>query len=344
MKKKAITLLLVLGMLVFVGCAKNTTQNVTGNNVEKPKLQKIVVAEAARGELWGPTYLAKGLGYFEEEGLDVSFVTFHGASLTSGLINGDAQFGLLGYEMVLKLDEKGIKTKMLYSTTSKFPYSLVANSGITSIADLKGKKISAAGVGTSPYAFVRLAVKSGGLDPDKDVTLVGITSTSSILPAAQKGEVNASYAWGSLKIQLLKNGGNVLIDMDDPAVHQRIVGTPNYNMYVAQVTDKYIKENPENVQKFVNAVYKAMLWQQNHTPQEIADKISTLFPERTGNVLVENLTEIKKVYSKDGYFTKDAHDAAVRLSIEANMITKPIPMENVVDDSFLKKAHAKLDK
>lgn len=51
MKKKAITLLLVLGMLVFVGCAKNTTQNVTGNNVEKPKLQKIVVAEAARGEL-----------------------------------------------------------------------------------------------------------------------------------------------------------------------------------------------------------------------------------------------------------------------------------------------------
>lgn len=53
----------------------------------KQKLEKIKVAEVAHTVFYAPQYIAKGLGFFEEEGLDIEFILTPGADNKSVSIN-----------------------------------------------------------------------------------------------------------------------------------------------------------------------------------------------------------------------------------------------------------------
>lgn len=87
---------------------------------------------------------------------------------------------------------------------------------IKAINDLKGKQVSAGSVGTSLRSFVRACLKWGGLVPDKEVTLIDVPPAGGILAAMEKGEVAATYAFGTVKAQLLRKGANVLLEVMRP--------------------------------------------------------------------------------------------------------------------------------
>jgi len=330
-----VIMVVVFGVIV-ASCAKQP-------KAERPKakkLQKIVVAESARGEHWLPVYLAHQLGYFKDEGLEVSFVTYQGGPLAiAALLAGDAQFSLTGYEQVLKTYEKGKSTKMIGATTQKHSWSLLVRPEIKTFADLKGKKISAGKPGSSARAFVRASVIYGGLNPDTDVVYVDLPPGGEVA-ALDKGEIDAAFGGGARKVELLKKGAKVLVDLTKPEQHKKVIGSDTYHLYVIQVTDEYSKKHPDIVQKFVNAVARGIAWQKKHTVKEIAATIAPLFP----GIKAEAITDVKRSLSSDGYLTKEGHAAAVRFSIDVGMITKPIPFKAVVDNSFIRKAHKKLGK
>lgn len=352
MKKKiTVFIMLVLALTISViGCASKTqtepdkaaSSAKTGS--EKASLEKVVIAEPAKGENWLPVFLADKLGYFKEEGLDVKFTDFKGGPLViASLLAGDSQFALTGYEQVMKTTDKGKSTKMIIATSAKHPWSLVAAKNIKTIADLKGKKISAGMDGSSPRAFVRACLKDGGLDPNKDAQYVSLPNGGE-LGAMEKGEVAAAFVGGRNKIALIRRGFNPLVDLTREEQHQKVLGSKDYPLFVVQVTDDYIKSHPETIQKFTNAVAKAMKWQSEHSDEEIAEVIAPLYPNIDKGLLVEDVKDTRLTLSNDGYFTKAGHDAAVKLSLDVGLISKPIPMENVVDESFMKKAHNKLGK
>lgn len=60
-------------------------------------------------------------------------------------------------------------------------------------------------------------------------------------------------------------------------------GSERYEATNVQVTDEYIKEHPEQVQAFANAVYKGIVWQQAHTNEEISKMVAPMFPGRNIN-------------------------------------------------------------
>ncbi|MBS3909991.1 MAG: ABC transporter substrate-binding protein [Actinobacteria bacterium] len=338
-------------MSMATSCAKQSSTNESANEpatqkpAEKKELTKIVVAEPGRGESWLPVYLASTLGYYEDEGLDVSFSSFKGGPLViASLLAGDTQFALTGYEQVMKTYEKGKSTKMLLATTAKHPWGFVTAPNIKSISELKGKTVAGGMPGSSPMAFARACVKLGGLDPDKDVSFVDVPKGSEVA-AMEKGDIAGyGFAWGRVKIELLKRGGNLLIDCTDPEWHRKVLGSDEYPLYVIQVTDEFIEEKPEVVQGFVSAVVRAMIWQNNHSIGEIAEQGAPMFQLTDKEILPQVLEETMKTQSKDGYFTEAGHDAATRLSLDVGLITKPVDMEKVVDESFLNKAHDKYGK
>ncbi len=346
MKKKPIAILLLILLLVSViitGCKSETAT--VSKPVDPSKLQKVVVAQpSGSGESWLPVYIADKLGYFKEDGLDVSFISFAGGPLViTSLLSGDSQFALTGYEQVMKTNEKGKSTKMIAATTVKHPWAILTSKDIKTIADLKGKTISGGMEGSSARAFVRAVMKYGGLNPNKDVQYVSLPPGGEI-GALEKGQIAATFGGSKVKVDLQKRGYQVLVDLADPEQHRKVLGADEYPLYVIQVTDDYIKKNPGNVQKFTNAVVKAMIWENNHSSEEIVKVITSLYPNMDKNTLVDVIEDTKRTLSRDGYFTKEGHEAAVRLSLDVSMITKPLPMESVVDESFLKKAHQKYDK
>lgn len=80
MKKIIITVLLVL-MLAIAAIVIATNKNEKNSN-----LTKLKVAEVTHSIFYAPQYLAKELGYFEEEGLDIELILTPGVNNINTLL------------------------------------------------------------------------------------------------------------------------------------------------------------------------------------------------------------------------------------------------------------------
>lgn len=338
MKKLLATILCITLSIGMTACSSNETvdkNNKENNEIKEP--QKITISEPVRGILWAPVHLAKELGYFEEEGLDVDIVTVQGDAPTAPVLSGDAQFGLFGPEMILGFNEKGQGTKLIITATKKFPYTFLSNPKFDSIESLKGATINAADSGSSPRQFVKSVLKSKSLNPDSDANYVSLPN-SGIIAAYENGDIAATYASPESRQLLLDAGAKMLVDMYNPEVHKEIIGSEDYEMYITFVKDDYIKQNPEIVQRYVNAVYKATLWLNEHSVEEITEAIRPSFADN--EKLEETIKEIKDngIFSETGGFTDSGFEAINKMAKEAGITTNDVKKEQAVDDSFIKKA------
>lgn len=325
--------------LIFAALLMMITGISTAGAEEKKQqgsLTKVVLAEATRSEGWLPVYLAKELGFFKEEGLDAELVTYKDGPLAlMGLLNGDAQFCVIGFEPVLMAFEKGQSSKVILTTLNSQPYMFVGRPGIKSISEMKGKAVFAGMAGSAPYFFIKTAVKNAGLNPDKDVTFANLEYGAELV-AMTRGDIDGAYVRATRYPQVKEAGGNILVDATDPAQHKKIYGSERYEAMVVQVTDKYVKEHPEIIQAFSNAVYKAMKWQNAHSDQEVATAVAPSFPGR--NLDAPLIKVLRKCLSADGQFSEEGYRSVVDFCLANGVIKKDVPMAEAIDPSFMKKA------
>ncbi len=326
-------LIFAVMLMMIIG---TSTANAGDKKKQGTLLTKIVLAEATRSEGWLPVYLAKELGFFKEEGLDAELVTYKDGPLAlMGLLNGDAQFCIIGFEPVLMAFEKGQPSKVILTTLNSQPYMFVGRPGIKSISEMKGKAVFAGMAGSAPYFFIKTAVKNAGLNPDKDVTFANLEYGAELV-AMTRGDIDGGYVRATRYPQVMEVGGNILVDATDPAQHKKIYGSERYEAMVVQVTDKYVKENPQIIQAFSNAVYKAMQWQNTHSDQEVASAVSPSFPGR--NLDAPLIKVLRKCLSTDGQFSEEGYRAVIDFCIANGVIKKDVPMAEAIDPSFMKKA------
>lgn len=301
---------------------------------------KVTFAEAVRGEGWLPIYLAQELGYFEEEGLTPKFVTYKDGPLAQmGLLNGDAEFCIIGFEPVLMAFDKGQKSKAILTTLNSQPYTLVGRPAIKHITELKGKAVFGGMPGSAPYYFVKTALRNAGLNPDKDVTFASLEYGAELV-AMSRGDLDAGYVRATRFKQIEEVNGNVLIDATDPVQHKGIYGSERYEAMIVQVTDKFITEHPELVQGFANAVYRAIQWQDSHSDEVIAKQIEPMFPGRNINAGI--IKVLRSCLSSTGQFSEEGYRSVVDFCLANGVIKKDIPMEAMIDQSFITKAQKAL--
>lgn len=323
----------------FIICAVILFAAISGTGYTKAKPEKVIIVQPNYLVPWLPIYIAHQSGYFSDEGLDVTFTTVMGGhNVHAAVIKGDAHFGLTGYEQVLKTFEQGKSTKMIMTTTLKHPWSYIGAKDIRSIAELKGKKLDGGLEASSYRSFARAVVKFGGLDPDKDVFFINIPRGSE-LAALEKGEVAGVLGIDIMKIELLNRGYTLLVDMTDSQQHKEVLGYDVYPLFVVQVNDTLVAKNPEMIQKFTNAVVRGMYLQKETSAEKIAAIVAPLFPQTDRDVFTKTIEHNLRSLSNDGFFSEEAHSAAERFALEVNFIKAPVAMENVVDESFLHKAH-----
>lgn len=301
---------------------------------------KVVFAEATRGEGWLPVYLAQELGYFEEEGLSPKFVTYKDGPLAQmGLFNGDAQFCIIGFEPVLMAFDKGQKSKAILTTLTSQPYTFVSRPGLDNISDFKGNVVFGGMPGSAPYYFVKTVLRNAGLNPDKDVAFASLEYGSELV-AMSKGDLDGGYVRATRFAQVEEIGGNVLIDTTNPDQHKEIYDSERYEAMIVQVTDTYIQQHPELVQAFTDAVYRAMKWQDSHSDAEVAQKVAPLFPGR--NIGAPLIKVLRRCLSDNGQFTQEGYRAVVNFCKTNGVIKNDVSMEDIIDQSFIRKSQAKL--
>jgi aliphatic sulfonates family ABC transporter substrate-binding protein len=139
---------------------------------------------------------ALGTGLFEKAGLDVKVAQFPaGPAMLPALAAGEVDLAWMGEFPAVAGYANGLPIEILFmERIDATNVRLVANpqAGISSLNDLKGKRIGAA-IGSTSHYHTLQALAQANLKAS-DVTLVNLTPAN-MPPAYQAGQIDAAFVW-----------------------------------------------------------------------------------------------------------------------------------------------------
>ncbi|MGZ8466420.1 MAG: ABC transporter substrate-binding protein, partial [Candidatus Binatia bacterium] len=135
-------------------------------------LEKIVFSIPSRSIAAIDLYVAKERGFFRDEGLDVDIVQIRGNVAIAAALSGQVQATNGVGTVIRALERSEIPLKVLSVSLKRNLFWLVSRKEITSIAQLKNKKLGTTTFGGSQHTAATRLIRKAGLDPDKDITVV----------------------------------------------------------------------------------------------------------------------------------------------------------------------------
>ncbi len=271
MKRKIVGLISILMVIVLATLALIRIKE------EETGLKKVTVAEVTHSVFYAPQYVAHGLEFFEEEGLDVELVLTSGAdNVMAAVLSGDAQIGFSGSEATIYVYNGGEKDYVMTfaGLTQKDGSFLVSREKYDNfkLEDLKGKNVLGGRVGGMPEMTFEWALRKNGIDPKKDLYI----DTSVAFPAMEGAFIGGNGDFVTLfepnATSVEKNGyGYVVAYVGD------LGGIVPYTAYNARKS--YIENNPDVIEKFTRAVNKGLQYVDSHSAREIAEVVVKYFPD-----------------------------------------------------------------
>src|SRR5262245_40018783 len=158
-------------------------------------------------------------GIFRTNGLDLEMVYVNsGSLLNQALIAGtfDVSFSQGSEAMLAKL--RGADLRINAVIANRFNHVYLAAPGLTSVKQLKGKKVAVSRFGSGSHFQTNLVLKEGGLDPEKDVTVLQIGNSGARMAAILSGVVDGTIMAGDFIPKARKEGFNILIDLADTKI------------------------------------------------------------------------------------------------------------------------------
>ncbi|ARF53939.1 ABC transporter substrate-binding protein [Streptomyces gilvosporeus] len=292
-----------------------------------------------------PARLTQQLGYFKDEGLDVTLLTEPaGVQATTSLVSGDVQ-GVVGfYDHTLDLQAKGKQVEsvvqLAHAPGEVEVVSRKAAGDLTSPKDFKGKKLGVTGLGSSTDFLTKyLAVKNGV--PTNSFTPVAVGAGQTFLSALQQGSIQGGMTTDPTVAQIVnKNLGKVLIDMRTPEGSRQALGGPYPSSSLYMNTD-WVNSHKETVQKLTNALVRTLKWMSTHTPEQIAAKMPADYAQGGKQLYAQAIKDTLPMFTKDGVMPADGPATVERVlkSFNPNLKNATVDLKKTYTTEFAKKAH-----
>jgi len=149
---------------------------------------KITICIPARSNSSLPAFAAVDSGLLAQSNIEATMPYFAGGAVDIALAAGqcDFVFGAGGVGPLLQ----GVDVVVVAVTQTKSPLELWGKPPLKTIADLKGHSIGPTGAGSLSWRLGRYYLRSSGLDPDKDVSVLNTGDNVTTLAAAVSGRVD----------------------------------------------------------------------------------------------------------------------------------------------------------
>lgn len=250
MKKRKLLVLPALLMAASIALSGCSGKSDAGG------LTPVTLNEVAHSIFYAPQYAAIELGYFEEEGIDLTLVNGAGADkVMTALVSGDADIGFMGSEASIYTYAGGAEDYAVNfaQLTQRAGNFLVAREPDTNFTwdKLKGSKVLGGRAGGMPQMVFEYILKKNGIDPKADVNID--QSISFGLTAAAFTSNDADY---TVEFEPFATG----LELEGSGYVVASLGTDSgYVPYTAYSAKKsYMAANPEIIQKFTNAIQMAL--------------------------------------------------------------------------------------
>lgn len=328
---KKVTFLLAV-ILIF------TTVLIACSPSEEEELIDIQLMEVTHSLFYTPQYVALTQGFFEEEGLNIEIIDGKGADkVMAALISEEVEIGFMGPEASVYIynqgrDNHAINFAQLTQRDGSFLVGREKDDNFT-WDKLKGKEVLGGRAGGMPLMTLEYVIKEHGMKIPEDVNVRTDVQFDVLAGAFVGGEGDYVSLFEPVASNLEKDGqGYVVASIGEAG------GYIPYTAYSA--TKEYIEENPEIIQKFTNAIYKAMLWVQENDTPTIAEAVLPQFPETDKDVLE---TLIDRYANQDSWkpdliITEEGLDRMMDIMEEAGELDKRADYEAIVTTEFAEEA------
>jgi NitT/TauT family transport system substrate-binding protein len=285
-----------------------------------------------------PYEVTRAAGFFADEGLDVELVYTRGGGAALQALNGGAvEYAATSFDAALGAYSNGARI-VRFATTGRLPLFALATSPhtadeITSIADLDGKTIGVAALGTADHAIAIYLLREAGVDPD-NVSFA--TLGTNLFHALRLGQVDAGMVQEPSLSMLTDDGANVLMNAMDLADAERHFGGAYEFMGVAVHRDQ-LEERREEMQALARALLKGLIY----TREAPVDELVRALPEELvagGDIdRFEGALERYRLslYPTEVTIDLEAAERVLHTQLAAGILAESIDLADLMDTSVL---------
>jgi NitT/TauT family transport system substrate-binding protein len=235
--------LLLASVLVAAACTSGGASNAPGDASAKPLTKIHLGIGNNRPPQYYGFYLAKELGYFEEEGLDVEITIISGASATiQQLIAGNIDIAVCSPAALLNAVASNQGDLMTYYSwwyKNIFTLASPTETGITGLDQLKGKVVGVSEASGGEIPFVRGAMSAAGLKDGVDYDLLPIGDGGQVTYEALRTGKAAAYSSSLFDVAAVAAAGLPLTDI----MPDEFAYVPSININVARTTYETRKDD-----------------------------------------------------------------------------------------------------
>lgn len=276
LKRKLLPVVAItLGLAAFTGCGNNSgnvdnSEEINSASGELTEVNIGFVDTSGANILLGSEGIARDNGYFDEEfakyGYKANLVPMTGAgpAINEALASGSLDIGILGDVPAVNGKANGIDTKVISFNGLNNTVVILGNpdSKITSIEDLKGKKV-ATQKGAFMHRLLIYILESKDLSID-DIEFINLTSQDA-LAALESGSVDAAVTQpNDTTYRLVQENG-----------YDEIIFSRDYDGWASgsmtEIRTDFLKENEDVAVAFLTAIIRANEYIENN-PEALVDQ------------------------------------------------------------------------
>ena len=278
-------------------------------------------------------YAAQEEGFFEDAGLEVTIrQPSDPAAVLQLVAAGRSEFGISYENEMTNAAARDVPAVSVMAVMQEPLNSIMSlkESGITGPEDLAGKKVGYAGTSFGT-AIIDTVLREAGEDPS-GVEKVNVGYD--LRPALTSGRVDAvvDAYWNIEAVELAQEG------FETNVIKLPEVGVPNYNELVVATSDRYAREEPETVRRFVGALARGHAHVSEH-PGSAREALLNANEELDPEVVEETLRLTAPLFVEKGepvgYQDPEEWEAYVGWAVENDVLPRPVEVDEAMTNEYL---------
>ena len=316
-------------------------------HAEDIALRPLTIAIGGTGQIGYVTAtLADRLGYYRQEGLDVTINNFQGGTKSvEALVGGSVDAVVGAYDNAVILQAKGVYLTAIFTFVQHYGYVFgmppEPAASYHSPKDLKGLKIGVTAPGSSTESLVRILLGKAGLSFD-DIASIGVGSGRSAVAALVTGRIDALVTGDPDATRMgLDKQFVALVDTRTTEGMDYVYGGEAAGAG-SLVMESFIAAHRDIVQSYVNALYRAQRWLIAATPDQIAASVPESYWGGDVALYKAALAANHDSFTQDGRTTGQKAKVTMDSMVQAGRLPKTLKIDfaRTFDDSFVARAAA----
>ncbi len=296
-------------------------------------LEKAIITHNSDSISIAPLIYGIEKGFYRKEGVELEFRMLRTDLAVAAIVGSREVDYMYSAGTAFRAAVRGAPLKIVAYGFKDILFYLMAQPAIQSGRELKGKKIAVSLPSDTGGLAAKAAIKSFGLDPEKDVVYIAIGAASVRMAAMEAGSVEGTIMPVLWNIRMKQKGFKELIFAGD-VLRQPLTG-------IVASADK-VEKNPQQVKKILRGFLRSLKSFQ-HERKEATELIGRRFylePQVADEVYGIAL----RTLSDDGTVSQQVLLEFLEQVKRETGVKKQIPLTDVVDYRILREAAKEIER